>query len=238
MQSAFNTLSCGLRRRCSGEGRQATGFIRRIPASANINNSSLRGSNAKAQTTARRDGSPSDGSRIGNRSRLGPSSHSRASPGCSIPIFHLPSAIFVLLPRSPSCCCRMPKTPFGNRPFKKACTPGGNGHDGARLTRALLIINSSGRLSGEIGIVETEQQAERLLNRSGIKQYRLPQGRGLAWKLGFPGGTGLQSRSIFFRRSVHQHKTTRCEEQSYSTSGRHGAANPSGLAASGTMIGR
>jgi hypothetical protein len=103
---------------------------------------------------------------------------------------------------------------------------------GVRLSCALLIIDSSARLSGEIGIVKTAQQAELLPNRSGIKQFRLPQGRGLSWKPRFPGGTGLQSRSIFFRRSFHQHKTIR-----YSTSGRHGAANPSGLAASDTMSG-
>ena len=94
-----------------------------------------------------------------------------------------------------------------NTSENKACIRKGNRHAGVRLSGALLIIDSSGRLSGQIGIMETEQQAGLLPNRSGIKQSRLPQGRGLSWKPGFPGGTGLQSRSMFVRRSFHQPKT-------------------------------
>jgi hypothetical protein len=50
-----------------------------------------------------------------------------------------------------------------------------------------------------------------------------------------PGGTGLQSRSIFFGRRSRQHKTIKYEDRSSSTLGLYGAANPSGLAGSGTM---
>jgi hypothetical protein len=70
------------------------------------------------------------------------------------------------------------------------------------------------RGSGAFRTVGLKQHTRSLPNRSGIKQFRLPQGRGLPWKPRFPGGTDLQSRSIFFRRSYRQHKTIK-----YSTSG-------------------
>ena len=93
----------------------------------------------------------------------------KTCPAASRSILNSPSVILFGCGAAALCGGRVPKKLLGNVPFNKACIRKGNGHDSARLSGALLIIDSSAWLSGGIGIMGLKQQTGRLPDRSGVK---------------------------------------------------------------------